>query len=345
MFTQQDEDGTHVYLDNNELTNYEYKNRNLSWSSDKGNKSNGTITFKMSSLNTNTLEPVFFGSYWLAGQSKPTKANFTGKMDLQYLAAWNGYYRTYNLGNKSEPYGLEFHVQGGNDIGSSHVFYGGKEAKIESYQNPNLILTLPDGTKLNVTFYHNPKANDQKNFTGFSSSSSEKKPTIVGIHDDAGLKPWSAYYKTNVKAGDKGDWPPGPEIIVEGAAADNPEDNKVTINGHAVKGLQFNNPVLSWEDSSNEYNASITFYVPQGKAKASVRKFAGKIWKPTESKPSKDNFSGVVDDSYLLSWTGKYYTLEKKNGTWAQGPVLEVNGKQKKEDSTMYLNGKKVGSF
>ena len=113
------------------------------------------------------------------------------------------------------------------------------------------------------------------------------------------------------------------------------------LHHNHASGLRANNPVLSWNDPGNEYNGEVRFYVKPG---SRTRRLTGKLWKPSGPKPETANLSGLEDSSYLISWSGTYYTnLAKADGDFAPGgPLLEVIGKGNQPDSLIFINGYEV---
>ena len=281
---QADEDSITVSIDDIQLKNYKYDNSKLSWSNSDGNKSNGQLTFQMSRNPDaqETQEATFFGYYWPEKTTKPSKPNFTGKVDIKYLTAWNGSFQTLKKdADEKWSYDVEVLVKGGANLETSHVYFGGKEGTIDSYINPTLKGTSSDGQKFQLIFYYST-SDHLNHFSSLLWNPDEEqpdKPNYIGTEDTTGLQPWSAYYKTDVDLDGKAQWKPGPEVIIEGSKPEDQIQNKVTINNKKMSGLEFNNPVLSWNDPGNEYSATVRFYMKPG---SRTRRFTGKMWKPSQ---------------------------------------------------------------
>ena len=138
-------------------------------------------------------------------------------------------------------------------------------------------------------------------FYGYIWSEGEEKPAAYnfwGTKDTTFLQPWSGKYKTFI--GPKGKTRGGDELIVNGGK--DIATSTVKYAGKEVKNFQFNNPVLSWQDS--EKNVEIRFEMFSNKKLG----FSGKMWSTDRSKSSALNFQGLYDAIYLDAWLGVYYT-------------------------------------
>ena len=270
-----------VRLDKDTVQKSKYSNGTLTWSSEDDNKTSGEVKFIIGADDSGQAMKTFSAYLWDKGAAKPGSPNFSGKLDVKYMKPWSGSYMTIQMNSKNKwESGLEVVIEGGSSIDTSHVSMGGKEMKTTEYSSPSISWTSEDTTKYDVAFYVDPHTK-KNHFSGYIwKDSKPTKANFVGSLDNTGLAPWSAYYKTDTEEGGK--WTSGPEVIIEGACPGSKTPSVVTIDGKTIKGLQFNNPVLTWKDSTNEYNASLRFYIKDG---SRTRRFAGKLWKPSDDIP------------------------------------------------------------
>ncbi|RYD04841.1 hypothetical protein N752_13015 [Desulforamulus aquiferis] len=316
------------------VKNYTYDDGTLSWKVEDGNDSNAVLSFYMKPNNDgNGYTASFSGYVWQSGD-KPTDVKFSGTLDTSFMKVWNGYYSTLikdSQGNFNP--GMELVINAGQDLSSTKVFYGGVEIKSFKYATPVLSWSEADGNDSNatLTFY---QSTDGKNpsFSGTyypKGGSVPVAPNMYGAYDAKYLSPWSGYYQSVLNDSS------GPEVIIIGTQPGG--QSEISVGGVEIKNFAFNNPVISWSDDNNNFNAIITVYTPQG---SNVKQFAGYHWPKNGTKPEKPNWVGKIDISYLLSWSGNYYTYKKDDsGKWATGPAFQVIGGRTNEDSIIVYNG------
>lgn len=238
----------------------------LEWSENDGNDTNAMIKFTMvEDETTNTPHPQLHGTIWEKGTVKPKVENITGEIVVDDVTPWAGSYKNTVAENDGKTYsnGPELKIQADYYGSTPVVSIGGKPVPSFSFHSPKLTFTDANNQNYELNFYFDVNVeHDNLKYFGFRWPEKEDRPekeNLFGSEDSAGLEPWSGFYTSYKQQGNE--FVPGPSISIEGVASNSKSANQVIINGVLMKNVQFNNPVLTWNDARNSYNGDITLYI------------------------------------------------------------------------------------
>ena len=321
-----------VMLNNIPINDYVMKDTTLRWRAGNKNDSNGVIVFSFQ----NNL-PVAVGKIWAKNAQEPSEKNFDGttpdfRSPMQF---WEGKYKTVVKSSSTKTTGKELEITFPRKTGK--VTIGGKE--ITTFKFDETTLSWANGK---IKFYLQQKTASNPAIAKFYGKLWEEgkgEPSTSnfwGAFDELYLKPWEGVFKTYVnKSG-------AAELIVEPGTIIKPASIRF---GTEIKAWQFNNPVISWTTASgNISNAELTFLVYNDGS----RGFSGKIWLDGCEKPTENNFSGVIDHTYLKSWSATYYTKALKLDDSRQTVVsdlLQIVGGEDMKSSSVVLQGVEVRNW
>ena len=321
-----------VTWNNIPINDYTMQDTVLKWTAGNKNDSNGVIAFNVQ----NSLQ-VAVGKIWSKNVKEPSTNNFDGttsdfRSPMQF---WEGKYKTVVRSNSTTTTGKELEIT--FPIKSGKVTLGGKE--ITSFKFDKTTLSWSNGK---ITFYQQQKTASNPSIAKFYGKlweESKSEPTdsnFWGTLDELYLKPWGGVYKSYVdKSG-------AAELVVQTGT---PIQAASISYGNVVKDWQFNNPAISWTTASeNVTNAELTFLVYSD----GTRGFSGKIWLDGSTKPLKNNTSGVIDKTYLTSWSATYYTKSLKTDDSSQtvnSNLLQIIGGKDMKSSSVILQGVEVQNW
>ncbi len=301
----------------------------LKWTAGDKNDSSGIISVSVQ----NDLQ-VAVGKIWKKSQTAPSANNFDGttsdfRSPMQF---WEGRYKTVVKLNGKVSTGQELEIT--FPVKTGKVTLGGKE--ISPFNFDNTTLSWSNGK---ITFYvqHKTASNPSiAKFYGKLWDEGKAEPSSTnfwGTLDELYLQPLGGVYKSYVdKAG-------AAELIVQPRTGIQPPSISF---GATIKEWQFDNPVISWSTANGNFtNAELEFVVYNDGS----RGFSGKVWLEGSEKPAKDNASGVIDKTYLTSWSATYYTKTLKRGDASktvESDLLQIIGANDMKSSSVILQGVEV---
>ena len=301
----------------------------LKWIAGDHNDSSGIITFSVQ----NDLQ-VAVGKIWPKNAKSPSANNFDGttsdfRSPMQF---WEGRYKTVVKSGSKAITGKELQIT--FPVKTGKVVLGGKE--ISPFSFDKTTLSWSNGK---ITFYVQAETASNPSIAKFYGklwAEGQTEPTATnfwGTLDELYLKPWAGVYKSYVDKSGAAEF-----IVRPGTAIQTP----FISFGGPIKEWQFNNPVISWSTADGNFtNAELTFLTYNDGS----RGFSGKIWLDGSEKPEKNNASGLIDKTYLTSWSGTYYTKTLKPGDASksvESDLLQVIGGKEMKSSSVILQGVEV---
>lgn len=264
------------------IADFKFENKTLSWA-------HGEIVFFASKATASDPSvEKFYGYIWNEGKSKPAAYNFWGTKDTTFLKPWSGKYETFIGPEGKAKSGQELIINGGVNIASSNVHYGGRNIKNVQFNNP--VLSWQDDGK-NVEIRFEVFTNKKLGFSGKMWSTNESKPAnnnFEGLFDSIYLDAWLGSYYTKSGAGPGKTTDGQPFSIVKQG-----NDYLVTYNGSLIKSYHYYGAKrsLQWSTDGNNSNGILQFYIPPPEKGTGLR-FFGKVWAEGQSIPDATNYWG-----------------------------------------------------